>query len=608
MKKKKFGRRKFIKLAGQTGMIAAADPVVKQMLGSIYDGYINEAKAQGITPRNLVYFGMLGGATSWYFHNPLAPSPGDQNLFLNGSKQVATRINGVSADQRGNPVYNLEYATTQVSRNGKTLNMPHMFSWTMPHSNGGQRPTTDICENMLMIRGIEMDDNSHDFNQRKMYGPIPGEPSITGIGADASQTNLPFVSVGDSPYFKSLKGTGEIKVSRSENNYISKIMEPFESPVANSFRGNLSLRDRIYSALGVIKGHSGGENNFFKGLLDTREKAEAVIVAGISEFIQEFETARAKYENLIHRSIRNTNLPGLTDQPLPGCQFPITVEGDVEFKGNRSENGYRYATCQFQHYSKVMCGSDIRNYLTNISLRWLDKEFAMIEVLLKNNLCSTISCQLYAINDIEWIYGQNLSRSYDSSTNTTTFNITSEEPETSYSFGYDNHSGGYLISLLIYTLQYRAFASCLAELQDQLKNVTYSNGKNAWNETLVVLYSEMGRAPDDRGTEHYGNGNAIAMWGGVLKFDCLGDIYNESYSNHLRNSFPGTFGSGKEMVSSDPNLNNRRIINANVASTIAAICRYPISPAPNNNSLVNVDEISEVAQYKISTGKTYARA
>jgi hypothetical protein len=440
-----------------------------------------------------------------------------------------------------------------------------------------------------------------------MYGPIPGEPSITGIGADVSQTNLPFISVGSSPYFKSLKGIGEIKVNRAEDNYISKIMEPFEVSVSNSFRGNLSLKDRIYSALGVIKGHSGGENNFFKGLLDSREKAEAVIVAGISEFIQEFETARVKYEDLILRAIQNTNLPGLTDQPIPGCQFPISVEGDVQFEGNTSEDDYRHATCQFQHYSRALCGSDMRNYFTNITIDWLDKEFAMVEVLLKNNLCSTISCEFFRVRNIEWIRGQNLSRSYNSSTNTTTFNITGEDPTPASSFGYDNHNGGYLISLLIYTLQYRGFASCLAELQDQLKTVTYSNGKNAWNETLVVLYTEMGRAPDDRGTEHYGNGNAVAMWGGVLRFDCLGDIYNETYSNSMRNSFPGTFGSGKEMVSSDPNLNDRRIINANVASTIAAICRYPTSPAPNNNSLISIDEISEVAQYKIPTGKTYAR-
>jgi hypothetical protein len=604
MKNKKLGRRKFIKLASASGALIAADPVLKLFVGSIFDGYMSDAKAQGIAPRNLVYFSIYGGATPWYFNNPLTPNASDVSLFV-PCKQVSTRINGSGQDQLGNRVYNVEYATTAVTKNSKTLNMPHMFSWPIPKAGGGDRPTTDICDNMLMIRGIKMFDDSHDLNSRLMHGPVAGSPSISGIGADSALSNIPCISIGKFPFYKSENGIGVTEIDTGISNYMSNVMASFNTYANQSFRQTASLKDKIYAALDFLKGYRGGENSPLNGLVDSRERAEAIIVAGIGDLVQEYEDAKSKYEDLNLRSIRNTNLPGLTDQALPGCQFPITVEGDVQFEGKTYESNYRQATCQFQHYHYYLTGSDMRNNFNGARTSDLEKQFALAEVLLKHQLCGNINIALGTLGNVSTNTGSNLTRQYDPASNTTTFDVGSSGNDNWY-MGFDNHSGGYIHSLLGYTLFYRAFSSCLAELQDQLRATTYAGGANAWNESLVVLYSEMGRKPDDRGTEHYGNGNAISMWGGVLSFDCLGDIYDKGFHpNHTQ--FPGTYGSGKEMVSDDQNLNGRRILNENIASTICNILRYPRTPAPNNNSLVFVDEVNGVASYQIATGRTFAR-
>ena len=593
-----------MKVAGKASALVASDPVLKQMLGSIYDGHISEAQASGVTPRNLIHLGLHGGLAPWYFHCPMNPSDGDESLFV-PSNQVATRIKDITTDSNNNPLYNLEYKSVPITKNGKTINMPHMFSLNMPHRNGGVRPISDICENMLMIRGVKMDDDGHVGNRRRMFGPIPGEQSITGIGADFSKTNIPCMSIGDVTYYKSKKGTGLVNIDDRENNYMDKLMKPFEASSSNSFRNNVSIRDQIYAALDVIKSNNASDNSLFKGLLDSRKKAEAVIVAGVSDFIQQYLAAEAKYLDLIERSVRETNLPGITDRPIPGCQFPITVDGDVDFRGHKNEENYKYATCQFTWYLKPLCGEDLRKDYDECTTWYLHKKFAMIEVLVKNNLCSTISVWCDALRSVRTTLGEGLSKNYDSSTDKTTFSISSAEPRSNSGMNFDNHGGGYLYTLLSHTLYCRALASCIAELQDQLKSVTYDNGKNAYNESLIVLMSEMGRRPEDDGTQHYGNGNAVAMWGGVLSFDCLGDVYNTSYGSYKDQS-PWSYGTGKEMVSNDQNLNGRRILNANVASTICSICRYPTSPAINNNSLVIVNEENESSTYSIPTGKTYA--
>lgn len=459
-----------------------------------------------------------------------------------------------------------------------------------------------------------MADDSHDLNYRLMHGPVPGSACISGIGADNAQTNLPCIALDELKFFKSSRGSGVIKVDKNASNYASDVMAAFDTYSSNSFRNSSNLKTTIYAALAFLKGHRGGEESPAFGLIDSREKAEALIVAGIGDIAQEFEAAKVKYLDLINRAARNTNLSGLTDRVLPGMSLPITLEGEVErLKGKTNESDYRHQTCQYLNYGRFFTGPDLRNNYDNATVNRLDKQFALIEVLLRHNLCSVINAKMGNLSGIsaETVHEGDIEQSYNSNTNQTTFSLKPGESTSvnSHNAVNDNHSGGYLFTMLGFTLQYRAFASCLAELQDQLRNVTYSNGKSAWDESLIVLYSEMGRKPDDRGTEHYGNGNSIAMWGGALHFDCLGDIYDEStHPWHIQ--YPGTWGSGKAIRAqdtSDPNLKGRRVLNENIGTTICTILRYPTTPAPNNNSLVFIDEVNSSATYQIPTGKTYVR-
>lgn len=539
----KYSRRGILRGMGW-GLAGAATNMSDLFLKSFIDGLSYQAYAQSLSSDPRVYLAIraTGAPARWAW---------DQFLNPNGETVLPNLSVATHFDSAGGRLINPIYGT--YNHNG--LIVPHTWSFQVPRAGGGTRPMTDLLDNMLVLRGVDVLDNGHPGAQKKQY-MMPGHPySIQGAVADHSKTPFPTIMTGSNSNefnldFVSKEGHQLVKSflnSNNKPNLIKDLLKPFT--------GNESLESRqiastynadIHRAINALNLTA---SDYTQTLRNNIKGADELIRQGFGDLDASWTALVTKYQDLIDRAIHQGNYPGINDMPV----------GDIV--GNRNDNYNFYGPI------KIVDLPDLRSMVTSSSgLGMAADQFAMAEFMIKNGYTKSIILDLPPLDGL----------AYEAADLTKTGRLQ-----------HDQHFNGQFITTFLSAYMFSAFSACLIELIEQFKAHTTSDGKNLFNETVIQFGGEFNRtAPSHgRGTDHADSASSFTQWSGAINGNhIVGNVLDQPLQASLRNGgAPGSWGIGAKITE----FGGQRALTGNVLSTMSHLLRVP-TPSPNNISMVNV--------------------
>jgi hypothetical protein len=582
MKKINLSRRKMITstgaLLGGTGLYFSA---LQSLLASMVRGQIRDSRVRVLglplriqKSRNYLQLNLYGAPSRWFFDHALRPN--DSDAFLQGHG-IFNRLKQVNRDT---PHLSTGfYSDVKVGR----WNMPHLWENDVAKRGGGSRPMRDLSRHMLTIRGCKMLNDGHPINCERQVCPIPGEASITGLVADATEAFFPAISVGKSPAnkaFKSKSGVGVVDIPLEAPDYISYLLDVFQKKKEGSYRDLSAVDAEIENALGALQAFQSTNEPGAEILYKERRRAEKLIRLGVSNFTDAFGPLVKKYEDLFQRSTKMSALAGVNDALIPGLKFPCDIAGDVSLAAGLASHKYD---------NQVLCGADLRDIFSDVKSE-LAMHFALAEFAITEGLSSSIlltppahdrgtllknlkASSAYDLDQLE--------RSFNPEKNATTFKVKTDAAITKFSnnaFITDAHEVGWISSLIGCNLFYRGLSACLLELIDRLQETSLGSG-SLFDETVIHLATEFDRYPIDlgAGTQHNISANVTSLFSGIIpEQTMLGNIYVGRKAPKLEINaggiqLTGTMGNAAPV----PSLVNRIININNVSSTLSEMLRVP---------------------------------
>jgi len=558
-------RRDFMKSIGRVGV--ALGPM-QLLMDGLVDGLVNKAHAQavnsGLPVRNYVYLHLGGGMTRWYWDQPLVPYESNTSIIQPDARtaHVFTRFT-----DRGGFYDNPIYATRAITRNGVTLNMPHLWGSNIPTSNGGVVPMESLLDNMLMMRSFDGLIDFHAEASSMQIRPSGSAPSLDGLVADRSTKSLPAVSFGGANNFRSGMGGGIATCTGGDP--LNQLLAPFaRSGDYNPFLPNtavndglsatfMSRRDAIDSALkgaltqlGIIakSRYPGSE-----ALFSVRNSAEPLIKQGITNLLPVYQQLLAKYRGLIARCA-TTAMPGITDKPVSTANIAPQTNNEARYNGFRVQ-------LRIPDIMEVRNANLATMIQASTMIDEVAESFAVAEFLIVNGYSSSARMSLgetkslLVQNSVDFDSGQIVSRN-----------------------GYwngDAHGGGAWTGLIINSFIFTALSACLYEMISQLKS------KNLFDETVFQISSDFGRNPgSDGSTGHESrNSNTTLISGAIKKPMVVGNCLNNG-----GNGFGNWGGWGLAAPVTIDGASTTLGI-GHISSTVSHLLRVE-KINPNNSSLV----------------------
>lgn len=552
-------RRQALAMAGVCSSAYFMRGTVHTLLSSLVNGMIGEARASRMAkPRNYVHLNLAGGPCRWFFDLPLRPY--DSSGGFIADPQVVTRFDPHGA---------LEYHTTPVTKNGVTLNMPSIWETTIPTPGGVWVPMAGLLENMLMIRGVNMQADGHPPNNFKQVRPAQNMPSLTGLVADASDTPIPaFGGSPNTPFpaYKSKKGLGQVTIPLMTDhvNPLAQILGPFDAkadgPLNKLMPKKAALAEATKQALNALGEYAKSNQPGAENLFQLRGKAEKLLQQGLGDIEGVYQSLYRKYHSLIE-NCKMRNMVGINNLPIPHSAFPRLLCRTVDTK-----EGKRV----------IATNSDLRDIITEKTrLAELAEGFAVAEYLLLNGLSASI---LWGITGVQNLFFENLaSVQIDSQGNElgqTSLSLDMAEG----SMPNDEHFTGNAISFVANNFLFRSVAACLYEFIAQLK------GAGLFSETVIQLGAEFSRIPrkDFGGSEHGWMANCTSLFSGAIDRPLvLGNILVDGYDG-IFNPRRTTWGMAAPV---EVDGSRQELVIGHSTSTIASLLRVP-PPLPNNGTLV----------------------
>lgn len=520
----------------------SASPI-EAFVRSFFNGLANQAFAQstGTDPRALIAIRAMGAPTRWGWDQIL--NPGGETLVYN--PVVATHFSQ-SDGRYTTPVY----GTTIY----KGMTVPYTWSFDVPHSRGGTRPMTDLLNNMLVIRGVDVVDNGHPGAIKKQYMNPGNSVSLQGTLADNTQrsplstivTRKPNQSSIDFQSRKNLQLIDTIvNYNYNSQNLISDVMTPFKVNNSKSvrtlaFQHDLDIQN-TYSALTTVS------SDLNQTLQQSIRNADEIIRNGLGDLNTEWAQLKSKYDNLISRAL-NQVYPGINDLPV----------GTLGLRDNtyRLDNGF----------DPTLTPDDLRQMIsTSTDLGSTAAQFALTEYMITRGFTNSIVINLDVLTG--------LSHNKSNMTLKATSN-------------HDQHFSGSVITTFLSSFIFSAFSACLLELIDQLKLKSRHDGRNLFNETVIQFGGEFNRTgqADGQGTDHAHDSSSFTHWCGSINGPIVvGNILDQPRSAYHRGStvLPGTWGIGAKI----PELGGQTALTGNILSSASTLLRVP-TPSINNMSLV----------------------
>lgn len=264
---------------------------------------------------------------------------------------------------------------------------------------------------------------------------------------------------------------------------------------------NQNYRSALERAIGSINSHINADASYSKILGKDRVNAELLVRRGLADVDEFWQEAYPRYNSLIRSVLserKSGGLHSIADKPI------VANSGQPRW--------YEIADQKPSH-------GDFRNLIDNSTyIINMAESFAIIEYLMREELTGYVNAAMLPL--------YNLKR-----TSSAKFNSR-----------HDLHSGGKVITTYAMTMYYRAYASCLNELIESLKNYSSkSKGGSLFDHTLISMTSEFNRSARDDGTgaDHGFRAHSISLHGGMIKGPLvLGDIKRGETSGRYK----GTWG------------------------------------------------------------------
>jgi hypothetical protein len=304
-----------------------------------------------------------------------------------------------------------------------------------------------------------------------------------------------------------------------------------------------------------------------ENLFAIRNSAEKLIRQGIGDLANEYSSLVTKYRSLVTRAISGS-IPGVTDKP-------------VRYQDLIVANGFTPQTSIQEGFIK---NADVRSVLqANSRPDDLAEGYAVAEYLIKNGYSSAVHCGS----------GSMINLLFEDLRDRDNPDVAGSTSNTGR-WGYDEHFGGSVLSVIINSVMYRALSACIWEFIQVMKS------NNLFDETVIQVGSEFSRTPrtDQSGSDHGWMANVTSLFSGTIKQPVvLGNtLLDSSYAQ-------GSWGAAATV---NVNGSEQELTIGHSTSTVARLLRVqPI--VPNNGSLLSensgggVTALIEPAQNKAAS-------
>jgi hypothetical protein len=542
-------RRAFLKkLLGGAGM-ASMNPIDmflgNMMVHFMQNGLAHAAGEDPLGDMKLINLQVGGGIPSYLWDNPMRPNGND--TFV-ANPFVASRF------VNGQPVY----ATTKIG----DFHFSSLWDSNIPTADGGVVSMKQLAQNMMFIRGINLQIDDHGICSIKHITPVLGAPSISGLAADQAVTAIPSTgNGGGGARFRSAKGIMHVEATGS--NPFTRILTPF-MPITGlnmlTTRGG-GVEAAIDEALARMNKVAGEDHKFLPGTYETRQNAKYLMKKSFGNLQLAYNDLVAKYRTLISRALLSTgnlSLAGLDNVTLPGAKTNF-------FLWDRSN-----------HYT----GANLMDSMTSTSsISSLAEGMAIAEFMI-----------LEGYSSVAYIRSSGLTNLLFSEMTDSLGAITSN-----FKAGFvmdGGHFTGSHICTFLYTRYYKAMAACLYELTQRIKSTQTSKG-NLFDQTVMTITTDFNRSPMANGAhcDHGWNASHYTILSGMFEAPIVrGNIRT------VTGSRAGTWG----VAAGVPELYGRETLIGNAASTVCTLLGVN-SPTPNDRSFVEVDPATGKARATINS-------
>jgi hypothetical protein len=570
-KKNELDRREFLKksiLGVGTGIMLASP--LEMFLSNVLMSMFTRANAlaagndAGFLDKKLINLSMSNAPSRWFWDLPLRPN-GNDKFQYNANNDPATSMLITKLNPgAGAGGFIGEYATTKVG----DVYLPYIWSGLLATPTGSA-PMANLAQNMMMLRGINLNLDSHELDRYKQLVPAGGS-SLTGMVADAATTPLPATGLGAGAgggnYYTSKKGVTYQDLGGSD---------PFSVAFA-PFSGGTGLRTTstvvgasIDRALDVMKAKAGDKHKYLPNSYQDRANAKKLMMMQFSGLQSTFSALQTKYETLIKRSFGDATLRlnGLDNVALAGSQVnAFKVYLDTSRSAYYTGADARTITDMNTSIGNLAAGMAVTEFMMTGGGGASAQSFSSsMNIVIGGAMTNLIVDSAYAP-----VSGATAAKTYSNVRQTT--NV-------------DAHETGAYMQMLLYSRYYRAISSCLYELVSRMKAVSTPAG-TLFDQTAITITSEFNRSARDNGggADHGWAGTCYSILSGMVSAPIVAGHIN-STGLGFGSSYQGSWGYAAPMKEF---LGQTGLI-GNAASTVTTLMDLP-TPTPNNPSYVSKDK------------------
>ncbi len=490
-------RRKFLTQSTHVALSSGYFYGLQALLETCFKANLAQAAEVAGPGYNYVNFQLPGAPPRWYFDQPLNP--------FNRANDIIAGTFGTEIVKNGanyNPVlrgHKLNFGSQEVF-------MPPV--WNLNSASGV--PFKNLLDHTMMIRGIDMEINSHPVNRSRIVRPVNSNPSITGLVADKS--NRPLAAVGHSEMdatkaYKSETGSSVTLINSGAP--VADITRPFITDVTKAE----DLKHQIVRTVADLDGYALDNGMASMGSEKQQMAAYEMFARNLDSFNTRWATLYKKYQDIIAAEIRS---------PFPG----ITNVNPV---GDGTSEIYRYDRTA----TTILNGSFASQITATTSNNRMAQAFAFAEFALTEKLSSSVTVASTSIMD-----------------GLRTIRVNS-----------DQHFIGANVSIYYTSLMYKALLGCMTEFVSVLKT------ENIFDNTVIHIMSEFSRTPkaSGAGSDHGFRGGSTTIISGMITTPGLvGNIVKRSSNPTTATSYPGTWGESAHFFKSP----DRHLVNDDICHTI----------------------------------------
>ncbi len=512
MSLKNKSRRKFFNDAGKFSVATTGFYGLESLLQILFQQAYARAADSNTYDYNYVSLMTPSAPPRWYFDQPLNPDNQSAN-FIPGSF-------GTEIKKSGN-LWLPDYKNYKQRFGAGDVYLPPV--WNLKSAAGEN--FSSLLKEMIMVRGVDMEINSHFLNQERTVRPFSTSASISGLVGNASSAPTPSIGFTTSRTTEVFRGVGSAAgIAVAPGNPIPGITTPFNvSKVVKQDDLNYSIKQALSEMDKYAKNNNlpsiGAENNLNK----TYDMFERNLASYQSNYTAIFN----KYKTILTQETA-LEIPNVSDRSLLNTIKPA---GEAVF-----------GTAP----SKRLNGSNFKSiYEAGSAPTQIASAFAFCEFALSEKLTSSLTLDLGT---------------------TTYMNVDG------VAMPCDQHYAGAVASIVFTNTFYRCILACMLELRKALK------AKNMYDKTLFHFSSEFSRTPqkDMAGSDHGFNSASTSFISGRITpagAGLVGNIHKESDNANEKSLYPGTWGKSAPTKFNDGK--SRRIINDDIVSTICEIMQVP---------------------------------